>query len=222
MAGNKKMNKLIGVILITAGILYLIPVFVMGQDDKSQKSPIAAGVPTGSDPKLGEWTGKKQKKPTIAGVPLGAERSEIMRIFSEKNISPQQRTVPMDIFPRLIGEISYLNKAHLFYTKDRLSKLNMIFHVPIDAKTPTGEPLFNFYGELRKNLVRSYGQPTNTTAYVHPNFSNKLVALETRNAYFFDYWENVDDMKILLSLKGRDGEIAFTLTYQYLPLFEEK
>jgi hypothetical protein len=158
----------------------------------------------------------------VAGIPLGAHRSKISRIFSEKNIQPQQQTAPMDTFPRLIGEISFIKKANLFYTKDRLSKLNIIFDVPIDSKTTAGEPLFDFYSELRKNLIETYGQPTNTTSYVHPNFHYQLVALETGNAYFFDYWENVDDMKVLLSLKGRGGEIELTLTYQYLPLFEKK
>lgn len=223
MIGNKIKQCLI--VVLIGGICFSKAIPVIGQEVKDQKPPIEAGSVNGPkewDPKLGEWLLKRQKRPVVAGVPMGSQRSEIMRIFSEKNISPQQRTVPMDIFPRLIGEISYLNEAHLFYTKDRLSKLKMIFNVPIDAKTSSGGPLFNFYGELRKNLVRGYGQPTNTTSYVHPNFSYELVALETENAYFFDYWENVDDMKVLLSLKGRDGEIAFTLTYQYLPLFEEK
>jgi hypothetical protein len=42
------------------------------------------------------------------------------------------------------------------------------------------------------------------------------VAIETGNASKFDYWENVDDLKILLTLKGKDGEIECALTYQYL------
>jgi hypothetical protein len=46
------------------------------------------------------------------------------------------------------------------------------------------------------------------------------VALETGNAYYLDYWENADNMKILLSLKGGKGDINFNLTYQYIPLFE--
>jgi hypothetical protein len=92
----------------------------------------------------------------------------------------------------------------------------MLFNVPTDTKNLTGEYLFDLYKELRKKLVHDYGQPTNTTDYCHPNFSYTLVALETGNAYKLDYWENVDDLKILLSLKGREGEIDFSLTYQYL------
>lgn len=186
---------------------------VMGQETKNKKMFPASetGVPT-----------SYQKIPVVAGIPLGAHRSEISRIFSEKNIQPQQQTASMDTSPRLIGEISFIKKVNLFYTKDRLSKLNIIFDVPIDSKTTAGEPLFDFYKELRKNLIETYGQPTNTTSYVHPNFHYQLVALETGNAYFFDYWENVDDMKVLLSLKGRGGEIELNLTYQYLPLFEKK
>jgi hypothetical protein len=182
---------------------------------------MTAGIFTISIPVMSQET-RIQKRPIVSGVSLGSQRSEITKLFKDKNISPLQRTVPMDVFPRLIGEISYIKKANLFYNKDRLSKINIVFNLPYDPKTPTGEPLFEFYKELRKNLLRSYGQPTNTMSYVHPNFSYELVALETGNAYFFDYWENVDDMKILLSLKGKEGEIDFTLTYQYIPLFEEK
>jgi hypothetical protein len=211
--------KWVGFIVFMMGVIGAATTFpVMGQEGKNQKiSPSPETGVLNDYSKSVDWGIKSRKQP---GVPLGSQRSEIIRIFSEKNISPQQRTVPMDIFPRLIGEISFIKKANLFYTQDRLSKLNMIFDVPIDSKTLTGEPLFDFYGELRKNLIRTYGQPTNTTSYVHPNFPYRLIALETGNAYFFDYWENVDDLKILLSLKGREGEVEFTLTYQYLPLFE--
>ena len=224
MNNNRIKIKWVGFIVFMVGVSWAATIFpVMGQEGKNQKMFPAseAGVPTRYQ-KFADTTAKSYKQPVVAGVPLGSPRSEIFRIFSEKNISPQQRTVPMDIFPRLIGEISYIKKANLFYTQDRLSKLNMIFDVPIDTKTLTGGPLFDFYGELRKNLIRTYGQPTNTTSYVHPNFPYQLVALETGNAYFFDYWENVDDLRVLLSLKGREEEVEFTLTYQYLPLFEEK
>jgi hypothetical protein len=223
MNGNRiKWVDLGSFIFIMAAFFFSTTYPAMGQESKNQKmSPASeAGVPT-SYTKSDDTTAT-HKRPVLAGVPLGAYRSEITRIFSEKNISPQQRTAPMDIFPRLIGEISFIKKANLFYTQDRLSKLNIIFDVPIDSKTMTGEPLFDFYSELRKNLIQTYGQPTNNTSYVHPNFHYQLVALEMGNAYFFDYWENADDMKILLSLKGREEKIEFTLTYQYLPLFEER
>ncbi len=213
-----------GFIVFVMGVILVSTTFpVMGQETKNKKIPQTSEteVPT-SYIKSADITGQNKKTPVVAGIPLGAYRSEISRIFSEKNIQPQQQTAPMDTFPRLIGEISFIKKANLFYTKDRLSKLNIIFDVPIDSKTTAGEPLFDFYNELRKNLNQTYGQSTNTTSYVHPNFHYQLIALETGNAYFFDYWENVDDMKILLSLKGRGGEIELTLTYQYLPLFENK
>jgi len=222
MNSNRVKIKWPGFIVFIMGVILVSTTFpVMGQESKNQRmSPASkAGVPT-SYTKSDDTTAS-HKRPVLAGVPMGSPRSEIFTIFSEKNISPEPRTAPMDIFPRLIGEISFIKKANLFYTQDRLSKLNIIFDVPIDSKTMTGEPLFDFYSELRKNLMRTYGQPTNTTSYVHPNFHYQLIALETGNAYFFDYWENADDMKILLSLKGREGKIEFTLTYQYLPLFEE-
>ena len=213
------------IILMAAGVFLLLTIPVMGEEVKPQKNSVAGGLKKDwkeLDPKLGEGTIRNKKQPLVAGVPLGVPRSEIMRLFSAKNISPQQRTAPADIFPRLIGEISYIKKAYLFYTHDRLSKIEILFDVPIDSKNMTGESLFQFYKELRKQLVRYYGQPTNTTAYVHPNFTYELVALETGNAYYFDYWENVDDLKILLSLKGQKEKIDFSLTYQYLPLFAEE
>jgi hypothetical protein len=224
MNSNRIKFKWYGFIIFIMGVILISTTFtVMGQEGKNQKMSLASeDAVTTSYTKSADTTGRSHKQPVVAGVPLGAPRSEITRIFAEKNISPQQRTAPMDIFPRLIGEISFIKKANLFYTQDRLSKLNITFDVPIDSKTMTGEPLFDFNGELRKNLIRIYGQPTNTTSYVHPNFPYQLIALETGNAYFFDYWENVDDMKVLLSLKGREGEIELTLTYQYLPLFEER
>lgn len=165
---------------------------------------------------------KAPKKQIIAGIRMGSERSEIQKMLSEKGIMPQQRTSAMDTFPRLPGEITYIKKAYLFYTKDKLSKISIIFNVPVNSKDSSGDQLFNFYGEVRKTLIQTYGQPTNTTSYVHPNFPYKLVALETGNAYYFDYWENVDDLKILLSLKGEKEEINFSLTYQYIPIFKEK
>jgi hypothetical protein len=222
MINNKNGKFLVIIAVLTVFFIPTTPP-VIGQEIKSNKMP-AQGEATPDwktwDYKLGEWTEKNRKKIVIAGIPMGTKRSEIMSLLTGKNIAPLQRTVPMDIFPRLIREISYLKKAYLFYTKDQLSKLTLLFNVPYE-KTSTGEPLFEFYKELLKKLTQHYGQPTNNTAYVHPNFAYTLVALETGNAYFFDYWENVEDMKILLSLKGRDGEINFSLTYQYLPLFEE-
>jgi hypothetical protein len=220
---NNKIRKFLLVVVVLA--VFFIPTAspVIGQEVKSQKMS-TQGETTSDwkeyDYKFGDWTLQNRKKMVVAGIPLGAKRSEITKLLMGKNISPLQRTVPMDIFPRLIGEISYLKKAYFFYTKDQLSKLTLIFNVS-DEKTSTGEPLFEFYKELEKNLTHHYGQPTNNTNYVHPNFYYTLVALETGNAYFFDYWENVEDMKILLSLKGRKGEIDFSLTYQYLPVFEE-
>lgn len=165
---------------------------------------------------------KAPKKQIIAGIRMGSERSEIQKTLAEKGIMPQQRTSTMDTFPRLPGEITYIKKAYLFYTKDKLSKISILFNVPVDSKDSSGDLLFNFYGEVRKTMIQTYGQPTNTTSYVHPNFPYKLVALETGNAYYFDYWENVDDLKILLSLKGEKEEINFSLTYQYIPIFKEK
>jgi hypothetical protein len=181
----------------------------------SPHTALAQKKDTNGDHKLSEWA-RVPKKPKIAGIPMGATRSEIMSLFNSKQIAPLQRTAPMDIFPRLIGEISHIKKAYLYYTNDRLTKLQIVFTVPVDSKDMTGEPLFDFYKELRKKLLHDYGQPTNSTDYVHPNFPYTLVALETGNAYKLDYWENVDDMKILLSLKGRKEVIDFSLTYQYL------
>jgi hypothetical protein len=226
---RKKIEQYLLVVFLIAGLLGIFPKITtpaMGQEEKSQTISPAVGAPSingkENDQKLEAITSKNQKQVMVAGVPLGFKRSEIIRLFSEKNISPLQRTAPVDIFPRLIEEIPCIQKAYLYYTKDRLSKLNMVFNVSLDPKIMTGEPIFDYYGELRKDLVRNFGQPTNTTAHVHPNFPYKLIALETGNAYFFDYWENVNDMKVLLSLKGGEGKIDFTLTYQYLPLFEEK
>ena len=216
---KNKLEEYFFIILTGAGILLLLMIPVLAQEIKNNKPGFGNGVPATASR---DWNPKNKKQPVVAGVPLGATRSEIMRIFSAKNISPQQRTGPADIFPRLIGEISYIKKAYVFYTDDQASKLHIIFNVPPDLKKNTGESLFGLYRELRKSLVQLYGQPTNTTAYVHPNFPYELVALETGNAYFFDYWENVDDLKILLSLKGQKEEIDFSLTYQYLPLFVEK
>lgn len=222
---NKKSRKFVLVALILMAVGSLPASLALGQEKGYQKS-IEPGISSGwqaCDPDLlREGSVPIRKQPVVAGVAMGTKRSEVFRLFTEKNIASQQRTVPIDVFPRLIGEISHIKKAYLFYTNDRLSKLEIVFSVPLDSKVPTGEPLFNFYGELRRVLVKNYGQPTNTTDYVHPNFPYKLVALETGNAYSFDYWENADDMKILLALKGKEEAITFSLTYQYLPLFKEK
>jgi hypothetical protein len=216
----------LGFFLIAGLSGILIPIFtpVMGQEEKSQTLSRETGAPAMRGKEMDQnpegLNAKRQKQVILAGVPLGIKRAEITRIFSENYISPLLRTAPMDIFPRLIGEIPNVQKAYLYYTRDQLSKINISFTVPIDPKTMTGEPIFDYYSVLRKDLIRTFGQPTNSTAHVHPNFPYKLIALETGNAYFFDYWENVNDMKVLLSLKGGEGEINFNLTYQYLPLFE--
>jgi len=213
---------LVAFIIMTGGFSQTS--FVLGQE-KINPKPMETGLTSGwkaCDPDLGEWSIPIRKQPVVGGVPMGIKRSEVTKLFTEKNILPQQRTVPMDIFPRLIGEISYIKKAYLFYTNERLSKLEILFNVPLGSKSSTGDHLFDFYGEIRRVLVKNYGQPTNTTSYVHPNFPYKLVALETGNAYFHDYWENADDMKILVSLKGKNEVTEFSVTYQYLPLFKEK
>jgi hypothetical protein len=204
MIKNKTGRYFLGIVTLAA---FVIP-----------SSPPVMAQPQGKngEVKASEWTTRAPKKVTIAGIPMGAKRSEIMSLFNSKEIAPLQRTAPMDTFPRLIGEISHIKKAYLFYTNDRLTKLNILFSMPVDSGALTGEALFDFYKELRKKLVHDYGQPTNSTDYVHPNFTYALVALENGNAYKLDYWENVDDMKILLSLKGREGDIDFSLTYQYL------
>jgi hypothetical protein len=225
MIKNKNGKVILGIVMLSA--LFISPppsVVAQGEGvtkkpDKIELEALKGGKNGEFDYKLGEWRLRNPKKPVIAGIPLGGKRSDIMGLFTSKQIAPLQRTSPMDSFPRLIGEISHIKKAYLLYTQDRLSKLTILFNVPIDPKDPTGEPLFEFYKELRKKLVHDYGQPTNSTAYVHPNFPYTLVAVETGNAFNLDYWENADDMKILLSLKGREGEIYFSLTYQYLPLF---
>jgi hypothetical protein len=224
---RNKMKRYLFVVFLIAGLSGFIPrttALVMGQEEKTQTISPAVGAPAmngkENDTKPEALTAKNQKQVMVAGVPLGFKRSEITRLFFDKNILPLQRTAPMDIFPRLIGEISHIQKAYLYYTSDRLSKLNIVFNLSIDPKIMTGEPIFDYYEELRKDLIKNFGQPTNTTSHVHPNFPYKLIALETGNAYFFDYWENVNDMKVLLSLKGGEGKIDFTLTYQYLPLFE--
>jgi hypothetical protein len=206
MIKNKIGRYVLGMIMLAAFIIPRPPL-VMAQGESTTKKTGQAEA---------EATYRVPKKPVIAGIPMGASRSEIMSLFNSKQIAPLQRTAPMDTFPRLIGEISHIKKAYLFYTNDRLTKLNILFSVPADSKNLTGEPIFEFYKELRKKLTNDYGQPTNSTDYVHPNFQYTLVALESGNAYKLDYWENVDDMKILLSLKGREGEIDFFLTYQYL------
>ncbi len=219
-----KIQRLVLVAALVMAVGSLQTPFVLGQEKINQKSK-ETGITAGWkawDPNLGEWSIPGRKQPLVAGVPMGTKRSEVIRLFAEKNISPQLRTIPMDVFPRLPGEVSYIKKAYLFYTDDRLSKLEIVFSVPLDSKTPTGDTLFDFYGGIRGVLIKNYGQPTNTTDYVHPNFPYKLVALETGNAYFYDYWENVDDLKILLSLKGKQEVIDFSLTYQYLALFKER
>jgi hypothetical protein len=203
MIKNKIGRYVLGIVTLAVFIISPLPTVMAQKEGKN------------GDYKPGEWT-RNPQKPVIAGIPMGAKRSEITSLFNSKQIAPLQRTAPMDIFPRLVGEISHIKKAYLFYTDDRLTKLNILFSVPVDSTDMIGEPLFEFYKELRKKLIHDYGQPTNFTAYVHPNFSYTLVALETGNAFKLDYWENVDDMKILLSLKGRGGEIDFSLTYQYL------
>ncbi|MFH0789628.1 MAG: hypothetical protein V2B13_18715 [Pseudomonadota bacterium] len=219
MITNKIGRVILGIVTLGA-FLIPTPSPVMAQREGITNKPAQTealspkGI-TNGDHKVGEWEFKHPKKPVIAGIPLGAHRSEITSLLISKQIAPLQRTAPMDSFPRLIGEISYIKKAYLYYTRDRLSKLTILFDVPVD-KNLTGEPLLGFYKELREKLIRDYGQPTNSTAYVHPNFPYTLVALETGNAFNLDYWENVDDMKILLSLKGREEKIDFSLTYQYL------
>lgn len=223
MVGNKS-ARVWGIILIIMGMLVAFTLPALGQVGLD-KAPIEGWMKKDwreSDIDYSGGVKKHRKQPIVAGIPLGAKRSEITRLYTGRHISAQQRTVPMDTFPRLMGEISYIQKAYLYYTKDRVSKIKILFSVPIETKSQSGDSLFDFYKELRKNLVKIYGQPTNNTDYVHPNFSYRLVALETGNATLFDYWENVDDLKILLSLTGKDQEIEFSLSYQYIPLFEEQ
>ena len=231
MIVNEIERILLVFLFILAGLITTGAGPLNGQELKDQKISIDSGGQkypgsgtaqwTRGDGILGEMAFKMPKRPVVAGLPMGSLRTEVTRLFSEKNIAPLQRVAPMDIFPRLIGEISYVQKAYIYYTMDRVSKVDLLFEVPIDPKIQTGQNLFDFYKELRKTLTRHYGQPTNTTSYVHPNFSYQLVALETGNAYYFDYWENVDDLRILLSLKGKGEKINFSLTYQYLPLFKD-
>jgi hypothetical protein len=222
---KNKIGKVILFFVTLAAFLISAPASIMAQGaeegitKKLPQSEVSKGGKNW-DYHLGEWRVRNPKKPVIAGIPLGGIREDIMSLLTSKQIAPLQRTAPMDSIPRLPGEISYIKKAYLFYTHDRLSKLKILFNVPVDPKEPTGEPLFEFYKELRKKLVHDYGQPTNSTAYVHPNFQYTLVAVETGNALNLDYWENADDMKVFLSLKGREGEIDFSLTYQYLPIFK--
>jgi len=214
--------KMIGLRIMTLTVFLFSPNLpLLAQEDYKiiEKKPklmteVSKEKPNG-DAKGGLWI-RNPKKPVIAGVPMGASRQEVTDLFKAKHIAPSQRSAPLDIFPRLIGEISFIKKAYLYYTGDRLTKLTILFNVPPDNQNKIGEPLFEFYKEIRNKMVRDYGQPTNTTDYLHPNMYYTLVALETGNAYKFDYWENVDDMKILLSLKGKDGEIECSLTYQYL------
>jgi len=214
--------KMIG-LRIMAMVIFLfssnLPLLAQEDHKTTEKYP-KTGVGVSKDRPNGEANEplllKNPKKPVIAGVPMGASRREITDLFNAKHIAPSQRSAPLDIFPRLIGEISFIKKAYLYYTGDRLTKLTILFNVPPDNQNKIGEPLFDFYREIRKKMVRDYGQPTNTTSHVHPNFYYTLVAFETGNAYKLDYWENVDDLKILLSLKGKDGEIECSLTYQYL------
>ncbi len=224
---RNKIEVFLLIFFLLAGILGFFSLTaspVMGEEGKSHLLSSGTGDSSINDKENNQaieaMPAKQQKQVFVGEVPLGTKRSELIKLFSEKNITPLLRTAPMDIFPRLIGEIPYIQKAYLYYTKDQVSKIEIIFKVPIDPKTMTGAPIFDYYGELRQELIRLFGQPTNTTAHVHPNFPYKLVALETGNAYFFDYWENVSDMKVLLSLKGAEGEINFSLIYQYLPLFE--
>lgn len=160
------------------------------------------------------------KKPQVAGIIMGSTRAEVVQYMKDKNISPMQRMLRIDAYPRLPKDLAHVQKAYLFFTKDQLSKVNIVFTVPHDTKNETADPILEYYHQLRDKLMQRYGNPTNSTAYVHPHFHYLLVALETGNAYYLDYWENADNMKILLSLKGGKGDINFNLTYQYIPLFE--
>ena len=213
--------KRIGLGIMTlAVILFPTPSLLLAQSDHKADYPVKPTIETSKEKPNGDSKGavwvRPPKKVVISGVPLGASRGQITALFKANNIVPTQRSAPLDIFPRLIGEISSIKNAYLYYSQDRLTKLTILFKTPPDNQNNIGEPLFNLYKELRNKLVRDYGQPTNTTDYLHPNFYYNLVALEYGNAYKLDYWENVDDMKVLLSLKGKDGEIECALTYQYL------
>jgi hypothetical protein len=215
---KEEMKKICLGIITLAVFLFPCPSLLLAQGDtKNQTKPMLTPPkerPT--EETKGPVYTRTPKKAVIAGVPLGASRGEITALFNAKKIAPTQRSAPMDIFPRLIGEISFIKKAYLYYNQDRLTKLTIFFNAPPDNPNNAGEPLFELYREIRKKLVNDYGQPTNTTDYLHPNFYYQLVAIETGNASKFDYWENVDDLKILLTLKGKDGEIECALTYQYL------
>jgi hypothetical protein len=151
---------------------------------------------------------------------MGAEKDEIHKIFSEARIPLKLSTDSVDVYSQSVIKLNYLKEVWLYYMNGRLAKILFKFSPPIDPYNQTADFILGFYKKLRTFLVKNYGEPTNSMNYIHPNFYYKLVALETGNAYLFDFWENAEGMRVLLYLKGKDMEINFCLAYEYIPLFE--
>ena len=162
----------------------------------------------------------KKSNPEVFGIPMGAEKDEIHKIFSEARIPLKLSTDSVDVYSQSVIKLNYLKEVWLYYMNGRLAKILFKFSPPIDPYNQTADFILGFYKKLRTFLVKNYGEPTNSMNYIHPNFYYKLVALETGNAYLFDFWENAEGMRVLLYLKGKDMEINFCLACEYIPLFE--
>jgi len=164
----------------------------------------------------------EKSHPEVFGIPIGAEKDRIHKIFSEAHIPLKLSTDSVEVYSQSVIKLNYLKEVGLYYVNGKLAKILFKFSPPIDPNAQTADFILGFYKKIRTFLIRSYGEPTNSIYYIHPNFYYKLVALETGNAYLFDFWENAEGMRVLLYLKGKDMSINFGLAYEDISLFEKE